>query len=264
MFHRRTLQALVVLVALGMTAAGVPSPTFAVSSCKVKVSKKDGTIRVNATGVSGALAWGDSAGAETNAFSNQAECVDPDGQASDCELGAPGTAARITPPQLCAVYLADDGPDGCVAYIKGCTPGLRDATGLEGPPGPPGPPGADGAPGMQGPPGQDGASGADGAPGADGDPGPPGPPGPPASVSYVTCTGPSNSGGGASSACTAACPTGSVVIGGTCSNNTALPQFVQAFIADPGTNTQWSCTVKNQNATATAISALGTAICMAQ
>jgi hypothetical protein len=37
---------------------------------------------------------------------------------------------------------------------------------------------------------------------------------------------------------------------------------VQSFIADPGTNTQWTCTVKNQNATSTAIQALGTAICL--
>lgn len=53
-------------------------------------------------------------------------------------------------------------------------------------------------------------------------------------------------------------------MGGACSNNTAVPQFVQAFISNPGTDTDWSCTVKNQNATTTAISALGTAICLAQ
>jgi hypothetical protein len=55
-----------------------------------------------------------------------------------------------------------------------------------------------------------------------------------------------------------------VIVGGTCSNQTTTPQFVQAAIADPGTNTMWSCLVKNQNATSTAIQALGTAICLQQ
>jgi hypothetical protein len=54
----------------------------------------------------------------------------------------------------------------------------------------------------------------------------------------------------------------SIILGGTCANQTATPQFVQASIADPGTNTQWSCTVKNQNATATSIEARATVICM--
>jgi hypothetical protein len=42
----------------------------------------------------------------------------------------------------------------------------------------------------------------------------------------------------------------------------ATLQFTQGLIADPGTNLQWSCTVKNQNAVSTAITAQGTAICM--
>ena len=73
-----------------------------------------------------------------------------------------------------------------------------------------------------------------------------------------------NTGGGASSSCTATCPANTKITGGTCSNQTSTPQFVQAAIADPGTNTQWLCTVKNQNATSTAIQALGTAICLDQ
>ena len=75
-------------------------------------------------------------------------------------------------------------------------------------------------------------------------------------------SGPSNSGAGASSSCTATCPGGYKIAGGVCANQTATPQFVQSSIADPGTDTQWSCTVKNQNATSTAIQALGTAICV--
>jgi len=248
-----------------------PAASHAVTGCKAKVNKRDGVINVSGVGVTGTLLWGEAAGQETNAFANAASCVSA-GVAKNCQLGAGGSAAQITPPQLCTVYLADD-TTSCSAFIKGCTPGLRDATGLQGPPGPPGPPGTDGAPGQQGPPGAPGADGQPGQPGADGQPGPPGPPGadgapgPPGpipQITYVTCTGPSNSGAGASSACTASCPSGTMIVGGTCSNNTSTPQFVQAFIANPPTNTDWSCTVKNQNATSTAISAQGTAICLQQ
>jgi hypothetical protein len=57
---------------------------------------------------------------------------------------------------------------------------------------------------------------------------------------------------------------GTQIVGGTCSNGTSTPQFVQALIANPPTNTDWSCTVKNQNATSTAITAQGTVICLPQ
>lgn len=242
-------------VALSVALAATPG--HAVSNCKAKLFKKDGTIRVKADNITGALTWGNEAGSETNTFANAATCI-ASGAARNCELGAPGSPEQITPPPLCTIYLADDGAQDCSAYIKGCTPGLRDATDLEGPPGPTGPPGPPGPPGATGAPGSPGAAGQDGAPG------PPGPPGPTQLLHYATCTGPSNSGGGASSSCTATCPAGSTISGGACANQTATPQFVQAFIADPGTNTEWSCTVKNQNATSTAIQALGTAICLDQ
>ncbi len=242
-------------IAIAIAAAALlggrgAAPAHAVSSCKAKVYKKDGTIRVSGKGIVGALRWGDESGQETNAFDNQATCISG-ADAKDCELGAPGSAEQITPPRLCRVFLADDGPDACDAYIKGCTPGLRDETGLVGPPGPEGPPGAAGAPGAEGPPGPDG---------------PAGPPGPAGSVTiaYATCSGPSNTGGGASSSCTATCPSGHKIAGGACTNQTTTPQFVQAFIANPGTDTEWSCTVKNQNATSSAIQALGTAMCLPQ
>jgi len=246
-----------------------PAPGYAVSNCKAKLFKKDGTIRVSADSITGTVTWGNTAGSETNAFANAPTCVTA-GAAHNCELGAAGSPEQITPPPLCTIFLADDGAEDCSAYIKGCTPGLRDATGLEGPPGPagppgpPGPPGAPGAPGTPGADGQDGAPGLPGADGQDGAPGAQGPPGPTQLLHYATCSGPSNSGGGASSSCIATCPAGSTITGGACANQTATPQFVQAFIADPGTNTQWSCTVKNQNATSSAIQALGTAICLDQ
>ena len=257
-----------------LAIAFMPTPGHAVSNCSAKLYKKDGTIRVSASGITGTLTWGNEAGSETNAFFNAATCI-ASGTATKCVLGDVGTDERITPPELCTVYLADDGAEDCAAYIKGCTPGVRDAT-LQGPPGPQGPAGPAGPPGPVGPAGAQGQAGNDGAigpAGSDGPPGPQGPAGPDgpqgpagpfAQLQYVTCTGTSNSGGGASSSCTATCPAGTKISGGTCSNQTSTPQFVQAAIADPGTNTQWSCLVKNQNATSSAIQALGTAICLEQ
>ena len=242
-----------VLLAASLTML-VPSVVRALDTCKVKVDRRTGTLQVSARNVSGTLLWGRSAGSETNAFSNAATCVSG-GTASRCELGAPGSPEQITPPELCTLYLAD-GSESCDVHIRGCTPGVR--TSEAGPVGPTGPTGP------TGPPGMDGLDGADGLPGDMGPPGPTGPPGPPAAVAYASCTGPTASGGGASSSCVASCPSGTKIVGGTCSNNTALPQFVQAFISNPGTDTDWSCTVKNQNATATAIAALGTAICLTQ
>jgi hypothetical protein len=245
-----------------------PSPSRAVDGCKAKLFKKDGTIRVSATGVNGTLLWGDAAGFETNPFDNGATCVSS-GTATNCVFGAPGTPERITPPKLCTVYLADDSAIGCAAYIKDCTPGERQPMqgppgpqGPDGPQGPPGPDGPIGAQGVPGPSGPQGPTGPEGPQGPAGPEGPAGPPGPLPALVYVTCAGPTNSGGGASSSCTATCPVGFNIAGGTCANQTTTPQFVQSSIADPGTNTQWSCTVKNQNATSTAIQALGTAICL--
>jgi hypothetical protein len=262
-------------VAIGCAVALGARPAAAVSGCKAKVFKKDGAILVKADGITGAVRWGGAPGQEVNSFANEATCVAA-GAARNCQLGGPGTPEQIMPPELCRIYLADDGVDTCSAYIKGCTPGARDdEAGPSGPTGPPGSDGNPGAPGPTGPPGTDGVSGPpgptgpaggpSGPPGPSGAPGPSGPTGPPgagASVVHVTCAGPTNTGGGASSSCTATCPTGYVIVGGTCANQTSTPQFVQSFIADPPTNTQWSCTVKNQNATSTAIQALGTAICL--
>jgi hypothetical protein len=232
-------------LSLAVLALGVlPGTARAVDSCKAKVSKQDGTIQVLAQGVVGTLLWGDADTTVTSGFDNAATCVSG-GFASGCTLGAPGTPERITPPRLCRIHLADDGTNTCSAYIKHCTPGLR--TGEPGPAGPEGPEGPQGPPGAPGTPGADGAEG---------------PPGPLPTLVYVSCTGPSNSGGAATSSCTASCPPGHKVAGGTCSS--ATPQFVQAAICNPGTDTDWCCTVRNQNAVTAAISALGTAICMPQ
>jgi hypothetical protein len=81
-------------------------------------------------------------------------------------------------------------------------------------------------------------------------------------LAYVSCTGPTATGGGASSSCTASCPAGHKIAGGTCFAST--PQFAQAYVCNPGVDTEWCCTVKNQNAVSTAIAAQATAICMPQ
>lgn len=202
---------------VAMSIAVGPDAAQAVNACKAKVDKKDGAILVSGRDATGTLTWGGAAGQETNAFDNAASCVDAgSGKAKNCTLGAIGSPERITPPELCTIYLADGGANDCAAFIQGCTPGLRSA-----------------------------------------------PSGSVPTILYASCTGTlSAAAGGASSACTATCPAGSIIIGGTCANQTATPQFVQGDIADPPSNTQWSCTVKNQNSSATAIQALGTAICL--
>jgi hypothetical protein len=100
----------------------VPQAT-AVEKCKVKVTKADGTINVAAKAVVGTLLWGTAAGSETNAFFNAATCV-IDGKAKACTLGDVGTEARITPPPLCTLFLADD-VGICSVFLQGCTPGAR-------------------------------------------------------------------------------------------------------------------------------------------
>lgn len=274
----RTMQ--YVLVAAALAAVAMPGAGHAVTKCKVKVDRHDGAILVSASGVSGTLLWGDTAGQETNAFANAGTCVSGD-TAKDCQLGAPGSDAQITPPPLCTIYLAD-GSGACAAYIKGCTPGARQE-GAQGPAGPAGPVGPAGPQGPQGDPGPAGAAGATGATGAIGATGPQGPAGPvgpqgpqgpqgPAGPSggapvltYVTCTGTQSSGGNATSTCTATCPPSTIISGGTCSNADGNPVFVQAFISNPGTNTIWSCTIKNANAVSSPVlTAAGTAICVNQ
>lgn len=107
-----------------------PSTGLAVDKCKVKVKAADGTILVNAKDVSGTLLWGYASGAETNAFSNAGTCV-TGGVAKRCELAASPDPARITPPELCTLYLKD-GAGTCSTFIKPCTPGVRNAQGFVG------------------------------------------------------------------------------------------------------------------------------------
>jgi microcystin-dependent protein len=117
---RSVAPALTLFMGLVLMSAG----SEAVENCKVKVSRTDGTLQVSATNVATNPRWGAAAGQETNMFSNEGTCVVA-GTASKCELAAPGNPQRITPPDLCTLSLADDGPTDCSAYIRGCTPGVR-------------------------------------------------------------------------------------------------------------------------------------------
>lgn len=99
------------------------APATAALKCSAKTSAKDGTISVAGSGATGVVRWGVASGAQVNAFANEATCVVA-GKLKDCQLGAPGSAAAITPPELCRVWVRDDASE-CAAYLKGCTPGAR-------------------------------------------------------------------------------------------------------------------------------------------
>ncbi len=120
---------------LGVLAGAVllfpPPASGQLSRCKARVGGSDGVIAVKARGFSGQLLWGESAGSETNAFSNEGTCGAAAGpNAARCTLGdvgPPPESAAITPPRLCTIYLRDQAGAGdqCSAHIKGCTPGVR-------------------------------------------------------------------------------------------------------------------------------------------
>ncbi len=95
--------------------------------CRAKINGSDGTVLVAAQGVTGTLLWGDAAGSEVNTFF--ASCVTGD-VAKDCMFGAAGSLAGITPPSGCTVYLKDSSST-CSAFIKKCTPGVRDLAAVE-------------------------------------------------------------------------------------------------------------------------------------
>jgi hypothetical protein len=112
---------------LGRLAAAamllVATSAHAIDSCKVRVDRKTGVITVSASGVSGSLAWGNTAGSVTNQFFNAATCVSGS-SASRCELADPSTLEAKTPPAGCTLYLTD-AVAPCSMWIAGCSPGAR-------------------------------------------------------------------------------------------------------------------------------------------
>lgn len=111
--------ALVVVIGLALAA---PRAAEAAEHCSVKVDRRDGTILVGASHVSGTLRWGGTLGQELTPVHDGATCTTATGRAARCALGAVGTPERTTVPDGCTVFLADDGPNRCAAYVKNCRP----------------------------------------------------------------------------------------------------------------------------------------------
>jgi len=120
--NNSTCFSLATFVAVTMVLA-LTQPAGAIDSCRVKVVKSTGVIRVDASGIVGGLKWGEEEGQETNLFFNEATCVSS-GTARRCELADPATSASRTPPEDCTLYL-HDGVAPCSAWVAGCTPGQR-------------------------------------------------------------------------------------------------------------------------------------------
>jgi hypothetical protein len=100
------------------------APATAIGKCKAKVDKKTGAILVSATDVANNPLWGEDASLVNNAFANTVDCF-TNGKLKGCRLGAPGSLEEATPPVVCTVFLADDGPEACSARVPGCTVGIR-------------------------------------------------------------------------------------------------------------------------------------------
>jgi len=114
---------ILIVSAFALAALMRPASGEAISKCTAKVSNTDGTIFVSGVAVSGVVRWGASSGTEVNAFANEAACIQ-NGKAKSCQLGDPGSAAAVTPPELCRIWV-QDGAAECSVYLKGCTPGAR-------------------------------------------------------------------------------------------------------------------------------------------
>jgi hypothetical protein len=115
--------ALVAAALVGMIAVVAAPEALALNKCQARMSKKDGTITVNAAGVNGTLTWGWSPQMAAFDFDNAGSCLSG-GAAKRCTLAAEGSPERMTPPPLCTIYMEDDS-DSCSDFISGCVPGGR-------------------------------------------------------------------------------------------------------------------------------------------
>jgi hypothetical protein len=111
-----------VLAVLAVLVVG--EPAGAIAKCKAKVDKKTGEIVVNASSVSNNPLWGPTPDQVLFAFDDPVACF-TGGKLKGCRLASPGSPYRTMPPERCAVYIADDGPDDCTAVLPSCTPGVR-------------------------------------------------------------------------------------------------------------------------------------------
>jgi hypothetical protein len=117
---RRGQVGMAIALLLGVTA----ETAEAADKCKVKVDKKSGVIEFSASDVDGpTLRWGDTTTSQPYAFFDP-ECVKGD-RAVKCTLGSPDSREGRTPPRDCTLYVMD-ARGGCIAWIPGCTPGVRE------------------------------------------------------------------------------------------------------------------------------------------
>jgi hypothetical protein len=91
-----------------------------VRHCKAR-SKHDGTIIVTATNLIGTPRWGVRYDQETHGFDQLASCVRGP-RLRSCTLAPAGAPERTTPPAGCTLYLVDDGPERCSAWLTRCIP----------------------------------------------------------------------------------------------------------------------------------------------
>ena len=102
---QRIKQSVALVLAGQLAVVFLAGDARALEKCKVRVDKKTGVIRVDASSVSGALQWGDAAGQETNPVFNPACLLG--GRARKCELADPATVESKTPPAGCTIHMAD-------------------------------------------------------------------------------------------------------------------------------------------------------------
>ena len=72
--------------------------------------------------MTGTLRWGTTLGQESTPVFNATACTTPAGRAARCTLGDVGSPERTTVPDGCTIFLADDGPNRCAAYVAKCRP----------------------------------------------------------------------------------------------------------------------------------------------
>jgi hypothetical protein len=111
-------------VAIALVLGGGADAAAAADRCKVKVDKKSGVIEFSASDVDGeTLRWGDTTTNQPYAFHDPA-CVKGD-KAVKCTLGSRDSNEAKTPPRYCTIY-ALDSRGGCIVWVPGCTPGMRE------------------------------------------------------------------------------------------------------------------------------------------
>lgn len=108
----------ILLTSAMLPALFAPPPADAVGHCKA-TSLRDGTIAVSATDLVGTARWGVRYGETPGAFDGTGTCVHGT-KFKNCALAPIGDPVRTRFPASCTLYVSDDGPQACSAWIKRC------------------------------------------------------------------------------------------------------------------------------------------------